>query len=307
LRCDLHVHSLHSGPADLRVLRHLGKECYSEPDAVYDQARRRGMDLVTLTDHDSIEGALRLAHLPDTFVSEETTLHLEGNRQLHLGVFDITERQHLAVQARRRDPEALFAYLHEERIAACVNHLFSALTGERALGDLTLPLGRLPLVEALNGSQPSGHNAGARRVGRRVGMSGVGGSDSHTLAGVARAWTLVPGARTKREFLDGLRQGATIVGGRSGSYTRLTDEIVRLFAAGYRDAMRTLFSDPVRSAVLVGLLPLLPLIPVVTAFVYAHELSFGARLLRQLHAASGSPGGTSGRLRPVVRSLGEAA
>src|SRR6185503_12063049 len=71
LRCDLHVHSRHSGPATLPLLGRLADECYSEPEQVYEQARRRGMDLVTLTDHDTIEGALRLAGRPDTFVSEE--------------------------------------------------------------------------------------------------------------------------------------------------------------------------------------------------------------------------------------------
>src|SRR5262249_6002008 len=158
----------------------------------------------------------------------------------------------------------------------------SALTGERELDDLDLALGGVPLVEALNGSQPVGHNAGARRVGRRAGMSPVGGSDSHTLAGVARAWTLVPGARTRREVPDGLRQGFPLGGGRSGGYARLTDEVVRLFAAGYRDALRSRLADPLRKAALLGLVPFLPLIPVVTAFVYLHELSFGARLRRRV-------------------------
>src|SRR5262249_19373492 len=164
---------------------------------------------------------------------------------------DISVRQHVAIQERRRDPEALFAYMQEQRIPACLNHPFSALTGERVLDDLEAPFARLALVGALNGSQPSGHNAGALRVGRRSGMAPVGGSDSHTLAGVARAWTLVPGARTRREYLDGLRQGLTIPGGRAGNYLRLTDEVVRIFAAGYADALRSVLADPVRSAILV--------------------------------------------------------
>ncbi len=309
MRCDLHVHSLHSGPTDLPVLRHLGRECYSEPEAVYDRALRRGMDLVTLTDHDSIEGALRIAHLPDTFVSEEVTLNLPGVRQLHLGVFDIKERQHEAIQLRRRDPEALFAYLCEERIPACVNHLFSALTGERALADLQIPLGRLPLIEALNGSQPEAHNEQARRVGRHAGMAPMGGSDSHTLAGVARAYTEVAGARSKSDFLEGLRRGLTVPGGRSGSYARLTAEVTRIFAAGYQDAARDPFAGPARIVALLGLLPLLPLIPVVTAFIHVHEMRFGARLFREFQGAFGWPGASSGRMRPIVaaRSVGEAA
>jgi hypothetical protein len=31
MRCDLHVHSWHSRAADLPVLRHVGRECYSQP------------------------------------------------------------------------------------------------------------------------------------------------------------------------------------------------------------------------------------------------------------------------------------
>ena len=306
MRCDLHVHSLFSGAADLPVLRHLGRECYSEPEAVYERARRRGMDLVTLTDHDSIEGALRLAHHPDTFVSEETTLHLEGGRQLHLGVFDITESQHAAIQERRRDPEALFAYLSEQRIPACVNHLFSALTGERVLGDLQIPLGRLPLIEALNGSQPAGHNGGACRVGLRSGMSPVGGSDSHTLYGVARAWTRVPGARTRRRVPGRPPAGPHRRRRPLGLVPRLTGEVVRIFAAGYHDAVRATVPGLARTASLVALLPFLPLIPVFTAFVHLHERAFGARLIRLIEQIPGRPGGSPGVMRPML-GLGEAA
>ena len=50
MRCDLHVHSKCSGLVNLPVLRRFGRECYSAPQSVYEQARRRGMDLVTLTD-----------------------------------------------------------------------------------------------------------------------------------------------------------------------------------------------------------------------------------------------------------------
>ena len=107
MRCDLHVHSIYSGRADLPFLRHVGNECYSEPQAVYERALERGMDLVTLSDHDTIDGALRLAHLPNTFVSEEVTLLLPEGRQLHVNVFDIDEAQHAAIQVRRDDPEAL--------------------------------------------------------------------------------------------------------------------------------------------------------------------------------------------------------
>jgi predicted metal-dependent phosphoesterase TrpH len=309
MRADLHVHSRHSGPADLPVLRRLGQECYSEPRDVYEQARRRGMDLVTLTDHDAIDGALEIAPLPGTFVSEEVTLVLPGGRQLHLGVYDITEDQHQRIARLRFDAEALFAYLAEERIPAALNHPFSALTGRREEDDFRLPVGRLPLVEAMNGSMPEGHNESARLLARAAGMASVGGSDSHTLAHVARAFTTVAGARDKEEFLDGLRRGLTVPCGRSGTYARLTAEVVGIFAAGYRDAILNASrggEDPLRLLALVLLAPALPLIPIVTAAIYAHERRFGARWFARLaaHAPSGLHRGPHGFMgRPALRPL----
>jgi predicted metal-dependent phosphoesterase TrpH len=293
MRCDLHVHSRHSGPADLPVLRHLGRECYSEPERVYERARRRGMDLVTLTDHDSIEGALEIAHLPGTFVSEEVTLVLDRGRQLHLGVFDLTPADHARIARLRFDPEALFAYLAEQRIPACLNHPFSALTGSRERMDFEIALGRLSLLETLNGSMPEGHNEEARLLGRGYGMAGVGGSDSHTLANVARAFTTVAGARSKEEFLAGLRRGLTVPSGRSGTYARLTAEVARIFAAGYKDAIGAAArgtEDPLRLLALLGLAPFLPLIPCFTLLIHAHELRFGSRWFRLLGAHAGDRG-----------------
>jgi len=311
MRCDLHVHSWYSGRAEVPVLEHVGRECYSDPLEVHERARRRGMDLVTLTDHDTIEGALLLAHLPDTFPSEEVTVLLDGGRQLHVNVFGLNEPQHAGLQARRRDFEAVLAFLAEERLPASVNHLFSALTGARELADLRLPLGRLPLIEALNGAMPEDHNERARVVGREAGMAPVGGSDAHSLAHVARAFTTVPGARTKEEFLAGLRTGLTVPCGRSGSYARLTGEVARIFSAGYVETVRAVVAgapDVVRVAASLALLPFLPLIPLFTLGVYAHERRFGARHFRAFQETFGWPALPPGRPSTLgTASLGEAA
>ena len=65
----MHVHSSASALSKLGVQRSLGiPECATEPAEAYELAKRRGMDFVTLTDHDTIDGALELADLPDTFI-----------------------------------------------------------------------------------------------------------------------------------------------------------------------------------------------------------------------------------------------
>ena len=310
MRCDLHVHSRYSGPSDLGALGLLVDESYSEPTAVYGAARRRGMDLVTLTDHNTIAGALEMAPLPGTFVSEEVSCLLPGGRELHVGVFDITERQHEEIARRRADAEALFAFLAEERIPAAVNHLFSALTGRRETADLHLALANVALVEARNGMMSEAVNDCAARAARAARRAAVAGSDAHTLESVARAWTVVPGARTRADFLDGLRRGLTLPRGRSGGYARLTADVVRIAAAAYRSAARgsgRSLAGAARLATLLAGLPLVPLVPLVTAAVFLHEQVFARAQDRALraegrHARGGAPGG--GPLgRPASPSL----
>ena len=57
MRVDLHCHSTASAVSKLGVQRALGlPECATPPEEVYALAKRRGMDFVTLTDHDTTDG-----------------------------------------------------------------------------------------------------------------------------------------------------------------------------------------------------------------------------------------------------------
>ena len=127
MKCDLHVHSIYSGPCTTPVLSRFCKESYSQPEAVYAQLKRKGMDLVTLTDHDSIEGAEQLRRYPDFFLSEEVTCRLPSGTIAHIGVYDINERQHIEIQRRRNDLASLLAFLSEARLFFAINHAFSSL------------------------------------------------------------------------------------------------------------------------------------------------------------------------------------
>jgi predicted metal-dependent phosphoesterase TrpH len=312
MRCDLHVHSNRSGSVDLPGLARFADESYSEPRAVYDTARLRGMDLVTLTDHDTIEGGLAIAHLPGTFLSEEVSCILPEGRLVHLGVFGLTEVQHTQVARLRADAEALFAYLAEQRLPACLNHPFSALTGRRRPSDLALALSAVPLVETRNGMMSPAVNAHAAAAARAARLGMVGGSDAHTLSSVAGAFTMAPAARDREEFLDALRRGLTLPAGSSGGYRRLTADVGRIMAAAYGAQRRRAADRPGelgRFAFMLGVLPLaLPLLPLVTAGVYLQEQAFARRLRRQYlppavptrrrRAASG-PFGPTAAARPA--------
>lgn len=103
---------------------------------------------------------------------------------------------------------------------------------------------------------------------------GIGGSDSHALPSVGTAYTEVPGARDKDEFFAGLREGAGVVHGESGSFTKLTRDVLIIA----REMMREKYWT-------VALSPLAMLIPAITLFNYCDERAFsrrwGARVLEQ--------------------------
>ncbi|HET9209526.1 MAG TPA: hypothetical protein VFR03_03975, partial [Thermoanaerobaculia bacterium] len=62
-RADLHVHSKHSSKPSEWILRQFrAPESYTEPQEIYRLCRERGMSFVTVSDHDSVAGALEIAH-----------------------------------------------------------------------------------------------------------------------------------------------------------------------------------------------------------------------------------------------------
>ena len=202
--------------------RRFCRESYNDPLALYETLKQRGMDLVTVTDHDSIDAVEPLRHFPDFFLSEETTCTLPSGMAVHVGVYDITERDHVELQRRRDDMPAFTAYCRERRILYAVNHVFSALTGSRTYADFALFEDVFPALETINGHIPPACNREAETLSNLWRKIPLGGSDSHTLAELGRAFTEAPGARTKQEFLDALKAGYVRARGASGGFRVLT-------------------------------------------------------------------------------------
>ena len=123
-RIDLHVHSRFSKRTSQWVLKKIGcPESFTEPRQVYDTAIKKGMDMVTITDHNTISGALEIAHLPGTFVSEEITTYFpENGCKVHVLAYDISEAQHLDIQKVRENIFDLTGYLDRENIYHVLAH-----------------------------------------------------------------------------------------------------------------------------------------------------------------------------------------
>jgi predicted metal-dependent phosphoesterase TrpH len=204
------------------LLRRICGESYNEPVEVYEKLKRLGMDLVTVTDHDSIGAVEELRPYPDFFLSEEVTCMLPSGGELHVGVYDITEHDHTELQRRRDDFESFLAYLEERDLFYSANHIFSGLTGRRRIEDFELFEHAFPALETHNGHMLKIANENAALMADFAGRAEVGGSDAHAMASLGCAYTVVPHAREKREYLNGLRHGLGRVRGETGNCLKLT-------------------------------------------------------------------------------------
>ncbi|HEV2791492.1 MAG TPA: glycosyltransferase [Solirubrobacterales bacterium] len=231
-RVDMHCHSTASHFSKLGVQRSLGlPECATPPQDVYELAKRRGMDFVTITDHDTIDGCLELADRPDCFVSEELTARFAGEPQaVHVLCYGIDPGDHEWLQAHAGDVEACAAYLHERGIACALAHPFFNVAApltrrhRRRLAEL------FPTWEVRNGSRAPELNMPAAVYTETHGGTGIGGSDDHAGVDIGRTFTEAPAVATPEEFLRHLLRGDAEAGGEQGSAAKWTHAAMAIAA-----------------------------------------------------------------------------
>ncbi|HEY5710175.1 MAG TPA: glycosyltransferase [Solirubrobacterales bacterium] len=229
-RVDMHCHSTASQFSRLGVQRSLGlPECATPPEEVYELAKRRGMDFVTITDHDTIDGCLDLADRPDCFVSEELTARFAGEPQaVHVLCYGITPGDHEWLQAHAGDLEACAAYLHRNEIACALAHPFYNVAAPLAPRHRRRLTELFPIWEVRNGSRAAELNMPAAIYTETHGGIGIGGSDDHAGVDIGRTFTEAPEASTPEEFLRQVREGNAVAGGEQGSAAKWAHAAIAL-------------------------------------------------------------------------------
>jgi glycosyltransferase involved in cell wall biosynthesis len=128
-RVDLHIHSCASNVTDYYTANLLAiPESYSDPVETYHELKQQGMTLVTLTDHNTIDGVKELldAGLPGVFVSAEMTATFpEDGCNIHVNVANVSEQQFAEVNRLRGNVFEMVAYLDEQiaNESAAPNHV----------------------------------------------------------------------------------------------------------------------------------------------------------------------------------------
>ena len=231
-KADMHLHTLYSdGTASVQaVLDHV--------------EHATDLDLIAITDHERIDGALRARELHaggaysfELVVGEEIT-----TRRGHVLALFLTER----VPALRPLAETL-ERIHDQGGIAIAPHAMAPLTpslGRRSLmwshgaGD---PRHRFDAIELMNPSTAGRARRMAReRLNREtLHLPAVGNSDAHVLEGIGTAWTWYPGA-TAGEYRAALVAGTARPDGTYWSHLHNVDVYRRQLRAKARHLRHTL-------------------------------------------------------------------
>jgi predicted metal-dependent phosphoesterase TrpH len=197
LRVDLHIHTRAS------------HDCLSGYSDVVTTARARGLHRIAITDHNEIEGALRVRDLaPDLVIVGEEVKTAEGVDVSGLFLTERIPKGTPAVEAAQA--------IREQGGLVYIPHPFA---GGKGLGGGVLA-DLEPWVDVVEIFNARVHdpalNERARVWAEERDLPGGAGSDAHTLREIGRGVLEVPLFEGKEGFLQALRSGKVI--GRSSSY-----------------------------------------------------------------------------------------
>jgi predicted metal-dependent phosphoesterase TrpH len=197
MRIDLHCHTCYS------------RDSLTTFESLVHWMDRRGLDIVAITDHNCIAGALEFhSRAPERFIVGEEIKTRDGEL---IGLF-LAEK----VPAGLSVADTI-ACVHDQGGIVGAPHPLDRMRDE-AMGRQKLQSVRanLDFIEIFNARVIfPGDNRMAREMAVRWGLPGSAGSDAHAPFEVGRAYVEIPCFDGCQDFLDCLAQGQ--VGGRESS------------------------------------------------------------------------------------------
>lgn len=228
VRIDLHCHSTFSDER-IRWVPGIVFHPLLEPIESYRLAKSRGMNFVTLTDHNTIDGCKALLDehgpLEDFITGEEVSVEFpEDGLLIHVNVYDINETQHREMQRLRRDIREFVSYVRSIEKLYVLNHMtWNGQHRPLTRRHIETMLELFPVFEGINGTRSYAHNAFAWFATRGHEKILVAGSDSHTNR-VGTTYTLTRG-QTRNGVIDAIRSGCAAACGAFGTAEKLREDV----------------------------------------------------------------------------------
>jgi hypothetical protein len=181
-KADLHVHTRYSGLTRVYFLRF--PDSISHPSEIVKMAERRHLNVLCVTDHNSIRGAVEAKKFATSveIVTGSEVATLDGDL---LGIF-LTEDIPKGLPA-----EETIDKIHEQGGLAIAPHPFSSQADSLGLKIAEL---KLDGVELFNAAHRDGYtNDAAQIIAKDLNVAFVGGSDAHSVNMVGNAYTQFDG------------------------------------------------------------------------------------------------------------------
>lgn len=200
LKIDLHTHTCYSEDATTTL-----------EELTY-HAKNRGLDGVVVTDHDTVEGALRLTRQKPKSLTiipgiEVSTLH---GHVLALGITQpVTPKMNIVETVER---------IHQLGGIAVIAHPSVVL--KTRMGHSLSSTSGLDAVEVINSSAfPFFLSTRlSRRLAQRLGLPQTAGSDAHHPREVGNAYTIIDADSNQDDIIETVRKGKTVPFGKPTSW-----------------------------------------------------------------------------------------
>lgn len=209
LKADFHIHSRYSG------------DCSTTLEQVIDSCLKKNINCIALSDHNSVEGALKLKKIaPFYVIVAEEILTRQGEI---MGMF-LTHHipPGLSIQEsikRIKDQGGLF----------CAQHPFDKFRSDALQADvMNEVVNQIDLVEVFNARTPLLNTSKqARRFAEEHNLPACAGSDAHAAGEIGNAYVEMPEFNGKEDFLQALKQG-TVYGHRASPFCHFNSLLAKL-------------------------------------------------------------------------------
>ena len=200
VRVDLHLHS------------HYSHDSSTSLEAIIERCRECGLDRIALTDHNVVEGALKLKEMaPRLAIVGEEAKTREGEL---IGLF-ITRRIPPYLAA-----EEAMDLVHEMGGVTYVPHPLDRNRAHYSEHRLVALADRIDIVESYNPWADAAANAAAARLARDLGKVTATGSDAHGIVELGRSWMEMEDFDGPEDFLRKLERAEHVVTSASGTGRR---------------------------------------------------------------------------------------
>ncbi len=208
-RYDLHIHTKYS-------------ECsLNKPEKLLETAKKRGLDGIAITDHNTIKGALKVKKL-----------NKDRNFEVIVGEEIKTEAGEILAYYLKKEIEPgrfkdVILEIKKQKAICAIAHPFAHFRKKLKM-DLAQIKANLDAVEVFNArALLKRENRKARKLAEKLNLAMIAGSDAHFCHEIGRAYTLFNGT-----LRNAIKKKKTTAKGRKPWTGRILSGIVKLTRKG---------------------------------------------------------------------------